>query len=324
MSRLKFAATIILLSVTLLAGPLLAQNATPPTVAANLFDTKAKPLDINAVPILTSFVKGGAKLYYLGERSGLYGWFIIKDGQVQMIYVTADGKTAMIGGMLTADGDNVTSAQVTTLAGTNKDVADLINGTNKQQQDITSAGSSANGIAAVPGDPAAVAAEAKASNLPPAVTLSPGEQLMQDMQAAAGVTVGKNENAEILMLIDPNCPYCQATWKELRDSVAKNIVQIKLVPMGSFGSNEERAAAQLLHVANPYEAWDKYVGGDHTTLDGTPNNVQLLAVRNNRALVDRWNIRATPYLVYRAKDGRVKIVQGKPDRMAAVLNDILK
>ncbi len=290
--------------------------------ADGLFNRRPNPPDINNIPVLASIVKAGAKLYYLGERSGLSGWFIVKDSQIQMIYVTADGQTALVGGMFTGAGDNVTGPQINALAETNKEVADLVNGSAKQQDDITKAGADAGGIASVPGS-APPTGKTLANTLPSA-TVSPGERLMQDLQAAAGVTLGHNDNAELLMVVAPECPHCKATWRELRESVSANRLQVKLIPITRLTSEETTAGALLLQSANPLEDWDKYVAGDKSVLSGKPDGVRVQAVMANSSLVDRWNIRSTPYLVYRAKDGRVKIVQGKPDRMAAVLSDLLK
>jgi protein-disulfide isomerase len=295
------------------------------TLDSDLFNRNAKPLDINAVPVLANIVKGGAKLFYLGERSGLHGWFIVKDGQIQMIYVTSDGQTALIGGMFTKDGVSVTEPQITNLTNTNKELAEMLNSASKQQEDVTKAGTTPGGFAAVPGNATAAAGKGLAGNLPPSVTISPGERLMQDLQAAASVKLGNNANAELLVVIDPNCPHCQATWRELREPVLANQVQVRLIPVSNNLNGESaRVAGQLLQTANPFEAWDKYVGGDKKALAGEPDALHAKAVVSNRVIVDKWNISSTPYIVYRAKDGRVKIVQGQPERMAAVLTDLLK
>lgn len=313
--------TVVFLLISVLAvTPLHAQ--TPPS--ENLFNRNAKPLDINSIPVLSNLTKIGAKLYYLGERSGLHGWFIVKDGQIQMIYVTSDGKTSIIGGMFTGEGDNVTGPQIKALVDANKEVNDLVNSTARQQEDIARVGGVPGGFAAVPGGTGGGRDQTLANNLP-AVPLSPGERLYQDLQAAAGVTLGRNDTAEILMVIDPDCPHCKGTWSELRESVQANRVQVRLIPIsGNMSGPNVEAASQLLRAPNPLEAWEKHLNGDKSALQGGDAGVHMQAVLANRSLIDRWNIKETPYLVYRAKDGRVKIVKGKPDRMAAVLTDLLR
>jgi hypothetical protein len=313
--------TLFLAACFLLFAAMPASAQTAP-LQLLLFNQNTPPPDINSMPVLTGFTKAGAKLFYMGERSGLFGWFIVKDGQVQMIYVTPDKKTALIGGMFTSDGDNVTGQQITTLTETNKEVADLVTAPAKQQDDVMKAGAAPGGFAAIPGG---VPVKPEVKGALPTVSLSPGERLLQDMQAAASAQLGKNDSAEIFIVITPSCPYCKATWRELRDAVMSNKVQVRLVPIANApGSEDMRVAAQLLKASNPLEAWDKYVNGDKNALAGEADNIRLQAVSMNNLLIDKWNIQSTPYLVYRAKDGRVKIVQGKPERMPAVLSDLLK
>lgn len=305
-------------------GPAHAQNPEPnkspvsQVTGANalpqMYNTNVSPPDINSVAILSNIVKGGAKLHFMGERSGLFGWLIVKDGQIQMIYVTPDRKTALIGGMFSSDGDNVTGQQIIALAQINKEVADIMNGPAKQQEELNKI----NGITGVPGG-------TPITNKAPVAFSSPGDRLLQDLQAATGVTLGKNEQAEILMVMDPNCSHCQATWKELREAVIANRVQVRLIPVTNDpASDNTRAGAQLLKAANPLETWDKYVKGDKNVLAGDADQSRIQAVLLNNQLIEKWNIQSTPYLVYRAKDGKVKIVQGKPERMAAVITDLVK
>lgn len=299
-------AALLVLAMTIVASPFaLAQNKT--AAVAN----SAAP-DPSANPVLAQLIKGGGKAYFLGTRSGLNGWFIVKNGQVQIAYTPPDNQSILIGAMFDADGDNISGHQVKTLVETNKEVAGLLNAAVQQQQEISKAG------ALTP------AAASPVSGGMPAAALSPGERLYQQLETAPGVTVGATTAPLLLMVVDPNCPHCQATWRALRESVFKNELQIRLVPIGAENSDNERAAAQLLHVADPLKAWDKYVSGDKSQLAGTPDAVFVKAVHDNHVLTDNWNIEATPFLVYRGKDGKVKVEQGEPDNVAAVLNDLIK
>ena len=125
----------------------------------------------------------------------------------------------------------------------------------------------------------------------------------------------------LYMVMDPNCSHCQATWRVLRDAVFKNSLQVELVPIGR-NDEDERAAAQLLKAHDPLNAWDKYVSGDKTQLAGDPDPLALAGVKTNHTFVDRWSIKETPYIVYRAKDGKIKIIAGEPQKLEAMLKDI--
>ena len=266
--------------------------------------------DASANPVLASLQKSGAKLYYMGKRSGLDGWFIIKDGQVQMIYAAPDNKSALIGALFGENGENITSAQVNTLVQNNKEVADMIDAAQKEQASIAQVG-----------NPAPVAAAPVNKTLPSA-PLSPGERLVHDLSAASTVVVGAPSAPELLMVMDPHCPHCQATWKALREAVMKGALHVRMIPIGTENTDNERAAAVLLGVGDPLNSWDKYVLGDKAPLAGTPPAAALAGVRANHTVIDAWSIKDTPYLVYRGKDGKVKVVIGEPSKVSTVLSDM--
>jgi len=330
MRRLSFLRVMGMVGVVTAAGSAFAAQPVAPvgvpayngaqTPTTQLFNTEAHAPEINSVPALTNLVKSGAKLYYLGERSGMHGWFIMQDGQIQMLYLAPDRKSVVVGAMFSSEGENVTTPQIAALAQSNKDVNELLNGSAKDQKDVAMAGVE-GGAASVPGNKDG--AGQKVSNGLPSSPLSPGERLMQDLKASASVSLGKAEAPELIMVVAPSCPNCKRTWGELRDAVKAGKMQVRLVPVyNSSGTEEKRVAAQMLRAQDPLTAWDSFVGGNTDVFNGTPDDAALRAVQSNLSLVAKWNIQGYPYLAYRGQDGRIKIVQGKPERMAAVLSDL--
>lgn len=326
MTGLRFL-RLAVLSAAVLAlstGSSLAQQGATAVPSSQLYTLATQGPDIQSIPVLQNIAKAGSKLFYLGERSGLHGWFIVKSGQIQMIYLTPDKKTALVGGMFTAEGDNVTSKQISELIERNGEVKTLLDHSARQEQEVMRAGEQSSGAASVPASPAAAPASDSVAQMPMA-SLSPGERLVTDLKAAAGVVLGRNDQAELYMIVAPGCPNCKKTWLELRDSVKTGKIQVRLIPVyNSTGDAEKNIAAQLLRVQDPMLAWDRFVEGDATLLSGTPEPVAQRAIMENLSLVAKWNIQGYPYLVYRGRDGHIKIVQGRPDRMAAVLTDLIK
>ncbi len=318
-----FFAALVLVGALLFSGAVQAQTLPLPTAAAGNAKSLREP-DIKNITILTNIVRGGAKLYYIGERSGMHGWFIVKNGQIQVIYLSPDKKTALIGAMFTDQGENVSSAQINALAARDREVYVLLNGAAMQQSQITQAGIVEGGVASVPSDPATAKSVQGESGVP-AMALSPGDRLFQDLKAAAGVNMGRPDTPEIMMIIAPRCPNCQKTWKELRAPIKDGQVQVRLIPVyNSLGGDEANEAAHILTAKDPFEAWDKFAAGDAKALGGPADDIALRAITSNLNLVSRWNIKGYPYIVYRGKDGRIKIVQGRPERMAAVLVDLAR
>jgi hypothetical protein len=152
-----------------------------------------------------------------------------------------------------------------------------------------------------------------------------GEQLLRDLQAAPGITAGVQDAPGLEFVIDPACPHCKAVWRELRQAILTNKVRVHLIPITNNPEGDDtRVGAVLLKTANPFNAWDKYVAGDASALSGEADSPGLQAVLGNNLLIEKWNIRGIPYIVYRAKDGRVKIVQGEPEKLTAILSDMMR
>jgi protein-disulfide isomerase len=275
----------------------------------------ASPPDPAANPVLAQLIKEGARVYFMGGQSGLNGWFIAKDNQVQMAYsLPGNNKSIVMGVQFDAAGQNISAQQIKALYDNNPEVKNYFNNLNTQQgQASMQTGVQPTSFSGMP--PAA----SPSSMMAPS---TPGERLLQALQDAAGVNVGAPAAPRLMMVADPNCPHCQAAWKALRDAVFGGKLQIRLVPIDAVDPDSARAAAQFLHAAIPLEAWDKYVGGDHSQLAGAPDDASLAAIRANHALIDSWHIQMTPYFVYRAKDGQVKILQGEPEKAVTILNDI--
>jgi hypothetical protein len=239
---------------------------------------------------LASIIKEGGKVFYLGNDHGLNGWFAVENGLVQILYQTPDNKGVVAGSMFGPDNDKITPTQVAKLLKDNKEVADMVEA-------------------------------AKKANEAPAAT-SLGERLTHDLTSASTVVVGKASSPELLMVMDTINPHVQATWKALRDRVIKGDLHIRMIPVGDPGSDNERAAAIFLASADPLAVWDKYVVGDHGQLTGAPSEDALKHIRANHVVIDNWNVPLTPYLVYRGKDGKVKILQGEPENAPALLADM--
>jgi protein-disulfide isomerase len=269
--------------------------------------------DIKRLPIIQNILQGGAEIYYLGERSGLQGFVIYKSGGMQVFYLPPDQQTLLFGAMFSIDSANVTAQQITLASNQNPQLKGIVTAATEQQREFEKSA----GLAGAD-SPHAV----DKNGLPPVASLSPGERLYRDFQTSAGVMLGQPDKPLLLMLVDPLCLHCKATWGALKDHVAAGDLRVRLLPIGPEGSERERMAARLLRVPDPLKTWNKFEEGDQSVLAGDAPINDLAAVRTTMAMVMNWKITATPYLVYRGKDGKIKVVQGEPEKIAAVLADI--
>jgi hypothetical protein len=269
--------------------------------------------DIKHLPVIQNLLQGGAELFYLGERSGLQGFLVYKSGGVQVFYLSSDQQTLLLGAMYSIDSANVTAQQISMASSQNPQLHGIMEAATEQQREFEKN----NGIASSDA-PHAI----DKNGLPPAAALSPGERLLHDFKTSPGVVMGQSGKPMLYMLVDPLCLHCKATWATLKDHVAGGELQIRLLPIGPEGSERERMAAKLLRISEPLKVWNKFEDGDQSVLAGDAPIEDLAAIRTTMAMVMRWKITATPYLVYRGKDGKVKVVQGEPEKIAAVLSDL--
>ncbi|MGB4102285.1 MAG: hypothetical protein WBK91_10325 [Alphaproteobacteria bacterium] len=269
--------------------------------------------DVKRLPIVRMLLDGGGELYYLGERSGLMGFFLYKAEQVQTLYLTADMQSVLVGGVYSPDGANVSSQQISEASNQNSQLAGLLMAAAEKQKEFEAT----SGLSKEVAEP-----ESK-SAMPKAAPLSPGERLHHDFLVTAGVIVGEADKPLLLMLVDPLCEHCRKTWKLLKPSVMSGALRIKLIPIGPENSERERMAAKFLNVKEPLKVWNKIEEDDYTVVEGTPTATELAHVRATMAMAQSWKINATPYLVYRGKDKKVKVVQGEPEKIDAVLADLI-
>jgi hypothetical protein len=269
--------------------------------------------DPNANEMLANFIKQGAKAYYMGTRGGLDGWFVVKDSKVQIMYAPVGSQYILVGVLFQPGGQNLTIDQIKQTAKEHPEIVAMLNA--KQGQSVPAGVGQPSSLAAQDSTPTSASADEAAQH--------PGEKLMKDLMEANGVTLGSPTAPRLLMVMDTQCRHCRATWGILRDAVLKNTLQVRMIPIGDQDSESERAGAQFLHVTNPLNSWDKYYNGDTSPLAGTPDASQIAALRANHALIDSWHIDFTPWLIYRAKSGEVKIIRGElQEPLATLLSDM--
>lgn len=269
-------------------------------------DASPEP-DISAAnPALATMAKNGIKFFYLGREAGIDGWIGVKDGQIQTFYRPTNNDYVLVGYLFGPRGENLTGAQVKKLMASNKELAALT-GAPPPKADA----------------PKTDAPKTETAGAPP----SAGERLLKELQENAGVTFGSNNDAPLLYAImSPSCLDCHEFWRNAGGSLASGLLRIRLYVAGLKDSYDERIAAELLQSPDPLAAWNKYAAGDSSLLNGKAGQVALDQaaldkVRALTALIDKWRLPTAPYFLYRAKNGQVKVVQGKPSDLQAIIGD---
>ena len=242
-------------------------------------------------------VDNGAQIRFLGRDKGFDGWIVIKNGQEQYLYVKPDGSAFLMGLLFDDKGEAITVDQVQRLQNSDGTLLDAL-----ASESLVTDGNSKNQEQAF---------EFK----------TPSERLYFDIENSNWVPIGETGAPILYSFIDPQCPHCHTFIESIRkDYIEKGRVQVRMIPVG-FREETRAQAAFLMATPNPQERWFKHMDGDESALPAK-SELNQQGVQRNLSVMQSWKLNVTPMLVYRAKDGSVKIVRGKPQDPNAVIADI--
>lgn len=241
---------------------------------------------------IQNLVDEGAQIRYLGREHGLDGWITIKGGQEQYFYVMPGGSAFVMGILFDQDGKAVTINQVRKLRGEEGETLDSL-------------------TSQAPASAAADAFEFK----------SPSEQLFSDIENSNWIPLGEAGAPVAYAFIDPQCPHCHAFVDSLRDGLLQSgKVQLRMIPIG-FRDETKAQAAYLLATPNPGEKFMQHLDGDESALPAK-SEINQQGVMRNLAIMQSWKFDVTPLIIYRAKDGTVKLVRGNPKDIESLVSDL--
>lgn len=242
----------------------------------------------------------GAQMRYLGKAHGMDGWISIKSGQEQYFYVTPDGGAMVMGLMFDNDGKVLTLEQVNALRQQEGDILDLFAGPDRQGRNT---------------------AQEQTPDLSAAQYNNPSEQLYSDIENSNWVAFGDDDAPVIYSFIDPQCPHCHNFIRDLKDDyIGNGLVQLRVIPVG-FRDETLAQAAFLLAAPDPEDRFYRHLDGDEAALPVT-RRVNRQGVQRNMAIMQSWQLGVTPLSVYQAKDGSIKIVQGRAKDIPSIIQDL--
>ncbi len=295
---LKWIASLFFVVITLIPQARAAENDPP------------LPAPIQAL------VADGAQVRYLGDDLGMNGWITMKGGQEQYFYATPDGRAIVSGILFNSKGDAVTLQQINALRKNEGDPIDRLAGFSPTDDKKDAFTPDAGASQTVPDfkDPAALLKMA---------TKSKGEQLYEGITAANWVSIGNKDAPALYTFVDPECPHCHDLIQDIRKSgfLENGSLQLRVVPVGVLSETSLKEAAYLLASSSPQQDLFRHLDGDAKALMTNPNaNTQ--GVERNMKLMQDWNLEVTPFSVYKDKNGKVKILQGRPDNLKKIITEL--
>lgn len=245
---------------------------------------------------LKGLVNEGAQIRFLGRDEGVEGWIVIKAGVEQYFYVLPTG--AFVTGILfDKTGKTLTVDQVARLRGQGDTLLDTLAGEMNAKKPSE----------AQPG-------EAKYD------FKTPSEQFFYDVENSNWIPFGKAGTPVFYAFVDPQCPHCHEMMKELRPLLDEGRVQLRLIAVG-FAPETQAQAAFLLAAPDPVALWWRNMDGDTAALPAK-QEINTQGVQRNLSVMQAWKLNGTPTLIYRGKDEKVKVIEGKPKDLQVLIGDL--
>ena len=247
---------------------------------------------------IQDLVDKGAQIRYMGRDHGLDAWITIQRGQEQYFYVQPDGNSFVMGLLFNNKGKLITTDQVKRLQDQGDTLLDTLasNSTGFETSNKNNTSDHFN-------------------------FKSPSERLFFDIENSNWIPLGQPGAPVAYSFIDPQCGHCHAMISALKEDILeKGRVQLRIIPVG-FRDETKAQSAFLMATPNPQERLFAHLSGDENALPAK-SDLNQQGVERNLAIMQSWKFNITPMTIYRAKDGSVKILRGRPKDIDFFLSDL--
>ncbi len=246
---------------------------------------------------IQNLVNEGAQVRFLGKDHGVDGWIAIKNGQEQYFYVLPNDGGFISGILFDSKGKTVTIDQVSRLRKQNGgELLDML-ASDKPPSKISDVG-----------------------NTDKYEYKTPSEQLYWDIENSNWISIGQAGTPMLYSFIDPQCPHCHKMMEALKAPIKAGHVQVRLIPIGL--KEETRAqSAFLLATPAPEQVWWSHMDGNKDALPAK-RELNQQGVQRNLSIMQSWKLDATPFVIYRGKDKKVKMIRGNPKDIDALISDL--
>jgi thiol:disulfide interchange protein DsbG len=266
-----------------------------------------------AVPApIQNMVAEGAQIRYLGHDAGLDGWVVLKNGQEQYFYATPDGQGIVMGVLFNSKGDTLTLRQINDLRKKEGPAIDKL------------AGYPDPAKAQIPSTTTPVPADFdNPQTLIKSVVKPKSEQLLEAAENANWIALGSDKAPIVYTFIDPECPHCHDLIQDIRQSgyLEQGLIQLRLIPVGVLTENSLIEAAYLLASPTPEKDLYRHMDGEKGALL-VDKSINTQGVQRNMKLMQDWNLDMTPFSIYRDRDNKIKVLQGRPSDIKKLITEL--
>ncbi|KML19730.1 MULTISPECIES: hypothetical protein [Burkholderia] len=154
-------------------------------------------------------------------------------------------------------------------------------------------------------------------------------QLLHDAAEAHSYLWGMTSaRKELWALFDPDCSYCHMLFEALRPKVEGGALKVHVIQVAFLKPEGIGRAAAIVGCKDPAAALVRDeirfdIAAEQGGIEAEPtSNTASSRVRANNAWMAARGIRATPFLLYRDRDGEPRAIPGFPPDVAALLSEI--
>lgn len=139
------------------------------------------------------------------------------------------------------------------------------------------------------------------------------------LEKSAFVTEGPAQGAKnvVYVFVDPNCPFCNMAWRALQPYEAAGL-QVRWIPVATLGPTSLPKAVEVLAAADKTAAFRR-MEANHgkpwtapAGISDTSHPAINKRVSENGEIMAQFGIAGTPGIVWRDKQGAVRVKSGMP------------
>ena len=146
--------------------------------------------------------------------------------------------------------------------------------------------------------------------------------MLADVQKAAGFRIGKADAPIIYTFVDPLCIHCKTFISMAAPEIEAGHIAIQALPVAVIAKESMPMAAFLMQAKDAATRYMTLVQKEDISVIPMNETHDTTPVQANIDLMMKWKFDGTPVTIYRAKDGKIKIVSGSVENMDVILKDL--
>ncbi|OPX56317.1 thiol:disulfide interchange protein DsbG [Oceanospirillum multiglobuliferum] len=269
----------------------------------NAEDTPANNVESESVlelpaPIARAIEQGMSLESQFIAESDLTGWVLSLDGQYTLVYTTPDQRTLISGAIINDAGENLSERYA-------RQYFPKPDFTLLEQAAYISVGYQAPvAKAEVPEKKPSTTAETASADTNTA---------NNNIEVPVETPLTEPAQKVVYAFFDPNCPFCQLTWKAFIPYVAQG-VEVRWIPVAFLNASSRAKSAAILQAEQPEDALNESMQtfGSEQQAEASIKDRSRRQLQDNMKLMQRFGIQGTPGIIWLDANNEMQIRSGMP------------